>query len=172
MSTQTVAVALPNTLVALPSKLSALLRLAVEDVMVVEQDPRYVLDMDWYHQPSWDFSGQGRVTCRVCLAGAVMVRDLNADISQELIPLKFGVNASKLRAIDAMRAAQFATAYEHLHGPLSPRWPRDPACAAAVYLPVLEEAKVRVEAGWDFEDRRADWSSYLAAADILEQAGL
>jgi len=105
------------------------------------------------------------------MAGAVMVREFGAPIEEELIPSKFcGNNASKLRAIDAMRAAQFVNAYEHLFGPVSPpRWPRDPS----INITVLEEAKVRVEVDWDFTERRAtDWSTYLAAADILEQAGL
>lgn len=53
-------------------KPSQLLRLAVEDAKLCEQDDRYYLDMDYWHEAKDGL-------CRVCMAGAVMAKTQGVD---------------------------------------------------------------------------------------------
>ena len=63
-----------TTTTTLPSLPSALIRLALNDLLACERDSRYAVDMDDWHWPTTD--DRGRKVCRVCLAGAVMAQTL------------------------------------------------------------------------------------------------
>lgn len=56
----------------LPKKPSALIRLALADLAVIEKDKRYKVDMGVWHMP-YD-------KCLVCLAGSVMANSLNVPV--------------------------------------------------------------------------------------------
>lgn len=53
----------------LPEKLSDLIFLAMTDLVAIEKNPLYTVDMDNWHEP--DYSAGA---CAVCLAGAVMAQ--------------------------------------------------------------------------------------------------
>lgn len=54
---------------SLPHDAAALLTLALEDMDIIRQDDRYVIDMSNWHGPLGD-------KCHVCLAGCVIARRL------------------------------------------------------------------------------------------------
>lgn len=83
----------------LPDKRSELLRLAIADLQSVAKDSRYKVVMANWHSPS-----QSTATCEICLAGAVMVKTLGADISSFADPESFDWDtAAKLYWLDLMR---------------------------------------------------------------------
>lgn len=61
----------------LPSTLSELLRLSLEDIDIVRKNPKYVIDMDNWH--FWNYKDN---KCYVCLSGAVMSNSLKIDERQ------------------------------------------------------------------------------------------
>lgn len=79
----------------LPNKLSSLLTLALDDLLLAEADPRYRVDMrDWHH-----FDGE---YCNICLAGAVLAFSLNESLEDnELVKARPVWN--KLWALDELR---------------------------------------------------------------------
>lgn len=145
----------------LPRKLSSLLRAAVTDAQTLQKDPRYTLNMGMYHQAA-------SKTCYVCMAGAVMARRLECAPNETVIPdrQRLGKWESRLLAIDAMRKGHFEYAARQLR--------MDPTLAQ-------REAMVEAEKAVDYASvladpfqngLRAPWERYMAAAEILERAGL
>ena len=63
-----------------PEKMSALLQLAVDDLLAVCCDARYSPMSGTWHD------GEPGELCEVCLAGAVMAKTLDADAEQDLWP--------------------------------------------------------------------------------------
>lgn len=69
----------------LPNKLSELIRLAMKDLELVENDEKYKVDMDmgswhfpWFSEEAEHFDVDDEVeVCNVCLAGAVMAKTLD-----------------------------------------------------------------------------------------------
>ena len=131
---------------ALPDKPSQLLRLAVKDAQLCQQDPNYRLDMGTWHSPVGSL-------CFVCMAGAVMAKTLKlpGDISARPSWSK----EDKLHVINAMREGFLFV------GPI-PEHLRD----------VHREFNSIVAEGWCEDLARADWGTYLKAADYLEGEGL
>lgn len=62
-----------KTTTTLPDKPSELIRIALKDLRKCEKDPRYKVDMDFWHAPN------GK--CKVCFAGAVMAKRLGVPIN-------------------------------------------------------------------------------------------
>ncbi len=82
-----------KTLPNLPSKL---ILLALKDLRLVEQDPRYTVHMDTWH--CMDYSS----VCSVCLAGAVMAKSLDATHGQWYAPFIFE-ESDRLEALNLFR---------------------------------------------------------------------
>ncbi len=143
----------------LPRKLSALLRIAVEDAKAVSKDKRYRLNMGTYHTPN---PADGR--CHVCMAGAVIAQRLGVRPTRSAHPASTpGMPRVQLRAIDDMRDGAFSTAIWRTTG----KWPAEIGLSDVAFA-----ASKAVEATFDNDHGRAHWRSYLKAARILEEAGL
>jgi len=95
--------------VRLPSKPSALIRLALSDLRKVEKDKRYKVNMRFWHLPI------SVRRCNVCLAGAVIAQTLEAfpqqSISPGLLPYS---KRSRLRALDCFRQGHCGAAFTWL----------------------------------------------------------
>lgn len=82
----------------LPDKPSELIRLALGDLELVEQDPRYKVHMNDWHWANPDG------ICSVCLAGCVMSKTLKSNPSERISPSKFSSDTkNKLTALDRFR---------------------------------------------------------------------
>ena len=141
----------------LPDKLSELIRLAVADCKLVEQDPRYELDMMEWHNPS-KFGG----SCEVCMAGAIMAKTLEAPIEVAFTASSgrhSDDEADKLLAIDEIRGGNFETALTTL------------SINCDEHLNEIDKLENYVQDRYNNEDDRADWDTYLYAADKLEEMG-
>ena len=81
----------------LPEKPSELIRLALHDLELCEQNDRYAINMDRWHVPSEN-------KCYVCLAGSVMAKSLNADAWNYLEPYDYIYKIKiKLLVLDEFR---------------------------------------------------------------------
>lgn len=78
----------------LPDKPSALIRVALRDLEACEKDPRYEIEMDYWHQANG--------VCKVCLAGSVMAKSLGAPPDKSLGSYDFDEDG-KLVALDYFR---------------------------------------------------------------------
>ena len=88
-------------------KPSELIRTAVTDLAECELDPQYLIDMDVWHSPSVCLYGE----CRVCLAGAVMAKTLNAPSNCSFSPYHTDLRSSNaLNAIDSFREGEIDSA--------------------------------------------------------------
>jgi len=165
--------------VELPNKLSALLRIAVEDAQKIEKTPGYVLDMSVWHSPA-------NGPCAVCLAGSVMALRLRAPVADTVDPEDYvtvsvhdeddedNSTRNALWAIDSMRRACLDDAADELDiditdeqrdalGDIMSVWHRE--YNGRAFLP---DGSINLE----FKQLRLEWSEYLAIADRLEGAGL
>lgn len=147
-----------NIEVELPNKLSALLRMAVEDAHVIEQTPGYQLNMHRWHAP--DPSG----ICQVCMAGAVIARKAIVPKSEHFHPEYDTTLGRKLAAINQMRAGNMFTAFQYLSGGGSL------PSLSIQQEDALQSAGIRID--YMPGIGRAPWASYLDAASIFEKAGL
>ena len=81
----------------LPDKPSELIRLALHDLELCEQDDRYIIDMGKWHRPEYDI-------CAVCLAGSVMAKSLNKKRHASGGPAKYkSITSRKLYALNEFR---------------------------------------------------------------------
>lgn len=126
----------------LPKKMSALLRLAVRDAQACESDPRYELHMDTWHSASVEDNG----VCFVCMAGAVMAKTQDIPIGKVVAH----PTDSRFYYIDCMRSGKVVGA----------------TCEVA------EKFSRIIMPGFIPRLGRADWTTYLRAADYLESEGL
>ena len=96
----------------LPGLPSGLLRAAVNDCIDIEQDPRYLFDMQTtWHQPK---PGSGK--CAVCMAGAVIACRLGVEIDEKFEPFDaVETDRGKLLAIDSLRQGWLGVACDQLH---------------------------------------------------------
>ena len=142
----------------LPTKLSALLRVAVGDAKKCAKDPRYTLAMEVWHDPTYGKPN----SCAVCMGGAVMAQQLHVSPNKHLLAMELPEHKPSLMAIDEMREGSFVAAAQRLLD--------DPNR----YSDVLDEAQTAVMKTYrnNRDGGRAQWRSYLAAARILEGAGL
>lgn len=81
----------------LPTLPSALLELALNDLIQVENDPRYRVHMGYWHNPS--------DTCAVCFGGAVLAKSLGVSPDERIdildtVPLH---NRKQISALDHAR---------------------------------------------------------------------
>ena len=83
----------------LPDKASELIRLAVNDLIAVEANPTYRIDMGTWHS-GWSYTQP----CLVCFAGAVMANTCKVHTSSVVYPDNFDRDtSSKLSALDFFR---------------------------------------------------------------------
>jgi hypothetical protein len=100
----------------LPRKPSALIRLALKDLVAAEKV--YGIDMfDWVVPAAESAKGK----CTVCLAGAVMVGTLKMKPEYQL-PINAGPDATTLEAINDLRQGELAEAFDHLYLFLPPHF--------------------------------------------------
>lgn len=65
-----------------PKRLSTAMRIALADIRKVEKDPRYQVNMHFWHRPILSgplVPGGETVRCQVCFAGSVMAKTLDYD---------------------------------------------------------------------------------------------
>lgn len=79
----------------LPGNPAELIRVALSDLRKVEADPRYDVDMRWWHKAAVTEGG----VCSVCPVGAVMAGTLGADPESDWEPWEFD-DRKKLFALD------------------------------------------------------------------------
>lgn len=93
----------------LPDKPSELLKLAMKDLELVEQNPKYKLDMGIWHEKKK--SG----ACAMCFAGAVMNRELGCNEQEHMVePEDFDKpTTKKLWALNNFREGYLQTALQH-----------------------------------------------------------
>lgn len=92
-------------------KPSELLRVALDDLRVVEKMPAYSINMETWHSPDSDSPPGSH--CYVCIAGAVMVNTLNVGTNRAVLPMDFIDSISnKLYAINELRMGNI---YQALH---------------------------------------------------------
>lgn len=81
----------------LPHVMSKLIRIGLADLEKVENDERYVVNMETWHVP-------GKRTCAVCFAGSVMAKTMEVDLQMWVNALSFGEeNGRAFSALDALR---------------------------------------------------------------------
>lgn len=98
----------------LPDKPSDLIRLALHDLELVEQDPRYKVDMGEWHQSY-------RNKCEVCFAGAVIAKSIKANYKKRLYPAFFDDDTQqKLLALDSLRTGKIAFGLYYFYYPKNP----------------------------------------------------
>ncbi len=133
----------------LPEKLSALVRLAVADLVACERDPAYRISMETYHAPLDD------LCCWVCLAGTVIAKRLDAAPWHDVKPHDFIRSIDwKLLALDVIRQGNINWALNVFHGDHDLRFPFE---------------RVDVPA---YEDDPAGFKKALRRiADLLEKEG-
>lgn len=164
----------------LPNKLYKLLRIAVDDAEKLDSDPRFNLAMG-----TW-ISKIDDGPCNVCLAGAVMVCELNALKNKEfrrtledngnaaLSPHDVTTSrkvAEKLEAIDDMRAGRIRAAAYTVLGKRSAanRFFKELSSAEHLVLGLAESA---ITDNYMSDIGRAPWEDYRVAADLLEMLDL
>lgn len=97
----------------LPSRPSKLIRVALDDLQKIARSKKYIIDMSSWHSPQESFDPGIPTKCEVCMAGAVMVRELDADITQLLVPEDFK-EYDALEAINYFRAGRVGSAFAQL----------------------------------------------------------
>lgn len=111
--------------VKLPNTLSALIRLGLKDLAVVEADPRYKISMsDAWHVPKRNrFDLECDQVCAVCFAGAVIAISFGAKPNQDVSLHRLSPKASdRLSALDSVRKGDFVEAMKWFRG----KWVKDP----------------------------------------------
>ena len=107
----------------LPLNPSQLLELSLNDAQSLDRDIYYP-DARYFHRqvlnPIVEMQGLEQPPehiCRVCLAGAVMVRSLDAPYGVDTTPSEFPGLAEQLHALDFMRKEDWDAAFDCLHIP-------------------------------------------------------
>lgn len=109
--------------VILPTKMSALIKLALKDIRKMEKTAGVVVDMSTFFAPKSEIvcathSGaivEKRTACVLCAAGAVMAGTLGANIrGQSKAPQDFKGNENQLNAIDCLREGSVGDAASNL----------------------------------------------------------
>lgn len=142
----------------LPDKLSKLLQVAMEDLELCENDPRYVIDMRDWHNPN----GQ----CAVCLAGSVMAKSLGEDPNDPYVSIN-NYNSelqNKMLALNNIRCGEFALAFNNLdHDFTATTLPDDYVDFTGVYSSLAHLSR----------NDRPEWKLHMQSIiGILEAEGL
>ncbi len=90
--------------IQLPNKPSALLDLALKDLIKTEKDKKYIINMGDWHLTR-DF-----LPCCVCLAGAVIAKTLEWPIDKDYWPASDSRNDKKLMALEYLRTGDVYSA--------------------------------------------------------------
>ncbi len=96
--------------VILPRKMSALIRIALEDLSKVERSKVYQVQMGNWHLPMAD----GK--CAVCFAGAVMAKTCGFQKNSDVFPRvsSMGDNLDQFFALDSLRQGEVSLAASEL----------------------------------------------------------
>lgn len=101
-----------KTKVKPPKKLSKAILMALNDLALVEQDPRYKVDMSWWH-----FEDREIAKCHVCFAGSVMAKTCDTPINKEIGPSEFDREwMNTFRALNAIRSGYVEDAILSFYG--------------------------------------------------------
>lgn len=101
-------------MVALPNKPSALIRVALRDLRLCEEDTGYLINMGRWHTPGYASVG----ICEVCLAGSVMAQTLDVDRTEHEHPLSFPrATKTRLYALNLLRVGYVEMALDSLDHP-------------------------------------------------------
>ena len=109
--------------IAVPEKLSDLIRLAIADgrKLYQERAGEYYPNATIFHSDvvgDYYYQNEGVDACHICLAGGVMAGTLNSDIMATLMPVDFNFAWTKaLRALDYVRMGQYVNALTEFYGP-------------------------------------------------------
>ena len=106
--------------IAVPEKLSDLIRLAIADgrKLYQERAGEYYPNASIFHDYIYHYQDEDADACHFCLAGGVMAGTLNSDIMATLMPIDFDVPWTKaLRALDYVRQGQYVNALAEFYGP-------------------------------------------------------
>tara|TARA_R110002126_G_scaffold7198_1_gene35723 strand:+ start:112 stop:543 length:432 start_codon:yes stop_codon:yes gene_type:complete len=137
----------------LPDLPSALIRVALTDLQVIQKNPAYKIRMSMWHMT---IDEDEETICQVCLAGAVMANTLNADITRDISPNDYStVDARKLDALDDFRSGHVGRAFAVLNIPHLPTipWyvvidPYDPDCPSNFINDMSDLANTLEKAGY------------------------
>lgn len=72
------------------TKLHEILRIALDDLKVVEKDPRYSVDMDSWHTVGFADHTSSEKKCFVCLGGSVLAGSLGKPADQDYAEMIVG----------------------------------------------------------------------------------
>lgn len=99
----------------LPTLPSAVLKIALDDMELVEKDKRYRIHMGtWHSGRAWGDK------CAVCFAGGVMAKTFDCDITATCFPAGFGVwNSQIFLALDYIKSGNVLEFLTLLRVPLS-----------------------------------------------------
>lgn len=93
-----------------PTKLSAAIEMALADLVLVEADPNYKINMCVFHDPC---GGTG--PCLVCLAGSVMAKTLKSRWDLRVLTKDFGCEWRKVFvALDWIRCGEVYQALQEM----------------------------------------------------------
>ena len=104
--------------IAVPEKLSDLIRLAIADgrKLYQERAGEYLPHADVFHKFLYDYK-QDKEICHICLAGVVMAGTLHTDTRDTWMPINFHLPWTKaLRALDSVRVGHYRTALLEFYG--------------------------------------------------------
>lgn len=111
----------------LATKLSAILRQAVGDLIAVEVDEAYRVNMATWHDPEYQYDDYGERSvdpsepCEVCLAGAWLARRSDVPPAVEIDPFQQETDSGNLQAYLVVNAH---TTREELRNPIASRTAR------------------------------------------------
>ena len=90
----------------MPEKPSAGIRVAVHDLELCEQHPKYIINMSVWHERRCDGRGKKK-PCEVCLGGSILARKVDDDnFSQTFADIPLG---EKIHAMDYFRRGRIST---------------------------------------------------------------
>lgn len=100
---------------SLPDKLHELLEVALNDLILCEQDPTYSVNMGWWHEKDPYVNPD---VCLVCLAGTVIAKTLNVHpdvpVSLALGNSPFNSDTSqKLKRLDSLQSGFLNDFFDH-----------------------------------------------------------
>jgi hypothetical protein len=141
----------------LPDLPSALIRVAIGDLIKIEKSPLYHPNMEIWHSGGWASDHRNDGKCQVCWAGAVMVESLHAPINRNMWPEDYISSIGlKLHAIDDFRSGEWAFALDMM----------------GIDTSEFDLSKLDDDPPCYRDDPEAFKECMLRAADILEGIGL
>lgn len=147
------------------AKPSKVLKMALEDLKVVEKDKQYKVDFaDSFHMPVAYSDKRKKAKCSVCFAGAVMANRLGVPSDKIVCPSDFTDERimSRLYALDHIRSGSFAQGINEMLGGQSNNTPNIiDACYSATFKHLD---------GKPFPDYDVDPKGFKEIAEVLIEA--